>query len=474
MARSFLTQEIERGPGGPRVGAFFDLDGTLIAGFSATAFWRDRLLSGQLSLGDVFDSAATGIAFQRGRVGFSGLLTALASLLRGTPEKEMEETGERLFLQEFAALIYPESRALVEAHLLRGHTVVIVSAATRYQVEPIARDLGVEHVLCSRLEVVDGVFTGRSEKPYCFGEGKLTAARELAEREGVDLAESYFYTDSADDLALLHGVGRPRPTNPDKRLASIARRAAWPVQSFASRGRPGISEYIRTALTVNAMSSVFLLALPAALLARDTKPLMNATMGAWGDLGTALAGIELQVEGEEHLWSDRPAVFIFNHQSAIDVLLLCKLLRRDFVGVAKRELRRVPLFGLLSSLAGTVFIDRGNTKKAIDALKPALETLRDGTSLVIAPEGTRTPTPRLAPFKKGAFHMAMEAGVPIVPIVFKNSLDALPKHGLVLRPATIQVEVLPPIPTTEWTADDLGREIAAIRSAYERVLAGES
>ena len=77
-------------------------------------------------------------------------------MLRGTPEQELVETGERLFDSELAALVYPESRALVTAHLRRGHTVAIVSAATRYQVEPLARDLGIEHVLCTRLEVEDG------------------------------------------------------------------------------------------------------------------------------------------------------------------------------------------------------------------------------------------------------------------------------------------------------------------------------
>src|SRR5439155_517770 len=166
------------------------------------------------------------------------------------------------------------------------------------------------------------------------------------------------------------------------------------------------------------------------------RDMVNLAITTWGEFGTALAGVRLQVHGEEHLWSHRPAVFIFNHQSAIDMLLLCKLLRRDFVGVAKQEARRNPLFGPAFALAGTVFIDRFDRQRAIAALRPAIAALRAGTSLVIAPEGTRSPTPRHGPFKKGAFHMAMGAGVPIVPIVFRNALDALPKHGLVIRPAT--------------------------------------
>ena len=175
--RAFLTQEIDRGPSGPKVGAFFDVDGTLLAGFSAMAFWRDRLLSGQMSLSDLSENLLAFVGFQRGRVGFSGILAAFSGILRGTLEQELVETGERLFESELAALVYPESRALVTAHLRRGHTVAIVSAATRYQIEPLARDLGIEHVLCTHLEVEDGKFTERYVSPTCWGEGKASAVR---------------------------------------------------------------------------------------------------------------------------------------------------------------------------------------------------------------------------------------------------------------------------------------------------------
>jgi len=469
--RAFLTHEIERGPAGPKVGAFFDVDGTLLAGFSALAFWRDRLFSGQMSLSDLSENLLAFVGFQRGRVGFSGMLAAWSGILRGTPEQDLVATGERLFDSELAALVYPESRALVTAHLRRGHTVVIVSAATRYQIEPLARDLGIEHVLCTQLEVEDGKFTGRYISPACWGEGKAIAVRELATRDGVDLEQSYFYSDAAEDMPLFELVGRPRPTNPDARLTRIAEHRAWPIRAFKSRGRPSFAEVVRTILATTSGATAFLLGLPLAFVTGRPKELFDFSLAAWGDLGTALAGIELSVEGEEHLWSDRPAVFIFNHQSALDVLLLCKLLRRDFVGVAKKELGRVPILGTLARLSGTVFIDRANSKSAIRALQPAVDALRRGTSLAIAPEGTRTPTPRLAPFKKGAFHMAMQARVPIVPIVIKNALDALPKHALVIRPAKIDVVVHPPISTRGWTRETLDDHIAEVRRLYEATLA---
>ena len=99
-----------------------------------------------------------------------------------------------------------------------------------------------------------------------------------------------------------------------------------------------------------------------------------------------------------------------------------------------------------------------------------MQSLREGVSLAIAPEGTRSLTPRLGRFKKGAFHIAMQAGVPIVPIVFLNVLDALPKDALVVRPSTVEAVVLPPVSTSKWTVRTLDKRIDAIRAQYLEVL----
>ena len=103
-------------------------------------------------------------------------------------------------------------------------------------------------------------------------------------------------------------------------------------------------------------------------------------------------------------------------------------------------------------------------------LVQALDALRQGLSLAIAPEGTRSTTPRLGRFKKGAFHLAMAAKVPIVPIVFRNALDALPKHAIFVRPATVGAVVHPPILTDTWTVDDLDARIAEIHRLYTETL----
>jgi len=465
-----LTREILEGPSGPSIAAFFDVDRTLLAGFSVIEFFRDGIVSGRATMQDTFDTLVAIAQFQMSQIGFSAFVAGTSGALRGTAEKEFAETGERIFRERLAADVYPESRALVNAHKRMGHTIAVVSSATRYQIDPLARDLGIKHVLCTRLEVKDGLFTGEVLKPTCYGEGKAVAAREFAAAHGIDLEESYFYSDSDEDLPLLAIIGNPRPTNPNGRLREIAVKRGWPIRSFTSRGTPGPSEIVRTSLAIGGLVPSLLLGLPALVFDGSWRRTINIATSVWGEIATALAGVDVQVHGEGHLWSHRPAVFIFNHQSAIDMLLLCKLLRRDFVGIAKKEVQKNPIFGPVFRLAGAVFVDRANHEKAVRALEPAIDTLRQGLSIAIAPEGTRSPTPKLGRFKKGAFHLAMAAKVPIVPIVFKNALDALPKHGVFVRPATIEAVVHKPIPTDDWTAENLEQKIATVHRLYQRTL----
>ncbi|HEU4427544.1 MAG TPA: HAD-IB family hydrolase [Myxococcota bacterium] len=465
-----LTREIREGPSGPEVGALFDLDQTLVAGFSATAFLRERVMSGRISPKELSDTLAGALSFALGRTGFSGMLAGVVATYRGLSEAAMREQAEEVFEKRLAKDIYPEARVLVEAHRARGHTLAIVSSALTYQVEPFARALDIPHVMCTRLDVEDGVFTGEVVKPTCWQEGKLHYARVLAEREGFDLAQSYFYSDSADDLALLEAVGMPRPLNPGSRLAGIARNRGWPIRRFTSRGRPDAEAVARTALAYGSIVPSVLVGLGVGFANRSQREGLNVAASAWSELATAFAGITLDVRGEENLWSHRPAVFVFNHQSGVDAMLLAKLLRKDYAGIAKKEIRDVPILGAAFEFAGTVFIDRANTQQAIEAMAPAVEALKQGRSIAIAPEGTRSRTPRLGRFKKGAFHLAMQAGVPIVPIVFKNTLDVLPRGAIVLRPANVEAVVLPPIDTSHWTRETLDAEIEAVRKRFLEVL----
>ncbi|MEO8605333.1 MAG: HAD family hydrolase, partial [bacterium] len=263
-----LTGAIDKGPSGPRIAAFFDLDRTLIAGFSAAAFVRELVRVGKLDAAALAHGVASATRFQLGGVGFSGFVTETLGALQGMAESELIEMGERLFTQHIATAIYPESRALVQAHQRKGHTVAVVSSALPYQVGPVARELGIEHVMCTRLEIADGAITGNVVHPTCYGVGKATAARDFSAPRGIALDKSFFYTDSDEDLPLLDIVGRPRPLNPNRRLAEIATKRGWPLRRFTSRGTPGISELVRTSLAVASMVPSFALGLPAAILDR--------------------------------------------------------------------------------------------------------------------------------------------------------------------------------------------------------------
>jgi putative phosphoserine phosphatase/1-acylglycerol-3-phosphate O-acyltransferase len=465
-----ITQEILEGESGSHIGALFDLDRTLIRGFSAKEFFQARLFSGKMSPKEVIAQFSGVLVYALGNRNFSGLASIGAKGVKGIKEEVFIEVGEDVYLKHLADSIYPESRALVEAHLAKGHTVAIVSAATPYQVNPIARDLKINEVMCTRMEVVNGVFTGRIIEPACWGEGKAIAAEQLAEKHNLDLTKSYFYTDSHEDMALLEIVGKPRPLNPDKALASVAFQNDWPIFNFREEDQSKLENIVRTLLTVSSLVPAAMRGFTSGALSMSFHEGINSMIASVGDFGTKLAGISLAIKGESKLWSHRPAVFLFNHQSSADFFIVAKLLRKDVRAIAKKELQGVPILGQMMTAAGVIFIDRSDRVKAINAMGPAVEALKSGTSIAIAPEGTRSYDYSLGPFKKGAFHLAIQARVPIIPIVLKNAHDAMPRGTNVFKPTMVEVVVLDPIPTDNWEAVHLDQYIDDIRNKYLEIL----
>ncbi len=197
---------------------------------------------------------------------------------------------------------------------------------------------------------------------------------------------------------------------------------------------------------------------------------VNVTGSLWSELASGFSGIDMVVKGEEHLWSSRPCVFIFNHQSACEVFLCGRLIRRDIFGIAKKEARAKPIAGLVMDLMGTVFIDRANRQGAIASMRPAIDALKGGRSMLIAPEGTRSTDGRLRPFKKGAFHIAMAARVPLLPILFHDSGKRLRPGSGIARPGLVHVTVLPPIPTKKWKAAELDRRVDEVHRLFAKTL----
>ena len=466
--------ELDTAPRGPKVAALFDFDGTIIAGYSATALLQEKFKRREMSVEEIIETANVMSQYSLGGMSFSGLMTAAAKFMKGVTEDSFRQFGEELYEKHIARKVYPETRAIIQAHLALGHTVAIISSATIYQIEPTARDLGIDHVLCSQYEVKDGVFTGNIVRPLCFGEGKVLAAEKLAAETGADLDVSYFYTDSSDDLELLERVGQPRVLNPNSKLRAIAKERDWPVEDFTSRGSASALDYARTIGATTSLVGAFWAGLPIWALTGSKREAANFSTALFGDFAAAMIGLELDDFGEKNLWASRPCVFIFNHQSKADMVIMAKLVRKDIGGVGKQEIRKIPVIGQLMEWAGTVFVDRANTENAIKAMEPLVDAIRnDGRSIVIAPEGTRALSPRLGAFKKGAFHLAMQAGVPVVPVVIHNAGDVAPKNEFVMRAARVRVDVLPPIDTSDWQVKNLAEHIAEVRAMFLKVLGQE-
>ena len=156
-------------------------------------------------------------------------------MFQGRNESATAREAAELFQTALLPSIYPEAEARVRWHLAQGHLVALVSGSTKFVLDPLAAHLGVKHLLCTQLETEDGVFTGRVVRPICFGEGKIYWIQQLIEREYVDLARSWFYTDSITDLPLLDLVGHPVIVNPDPLLYRKALRRHWPVRFCSPR-----------------------------------------------------------------------------------------------------------------------------------------------------------------------------------------------------------------------------------------------
>ena len=190
-----------------------------------------------------------------------------------------------------------------------------------------------------------------------------------------------------------------------------------------------------------------------------------AKMYAWG--GQRILGVRVTAEGVDNFGQD-PCIIVANHQDNLDLFILGGILPRRTVSVGKKSLIWIPFFGLMYWLAGNVLIDRGNPRKARDTMSSAVDALRErNTSIWIFPEGTRNRGENMLPFKKGAFHTAVRAGVPIVPVCvnsYVKGTDFGRRHS-----GDAQVRVLPAIETKGLTLDDVPR---LMQQCYLQMMAG--
>jgi HAD superfamily hydrolase (TIGR01490 family) len=237
LSASDAVAEITADSPGPGVGAFFDLDGTLVAGFTATAHAGDRIRRRQARIGEVLGVVEAVMRYRLGRMEFERLVVRGAGYLRGESLAELEKVGERLFVDRIAARVFPGMQEIVQAHQESGHTVVLSSSALTIHAQPVAHFLGITHVLCNHFQLDDdGQLTGDVIRPIVWGPKKAAAAQRFCADNGVALQGSYFYADGDEDLALMALVGHPRPVNPRSRLAAVSAERGWPVLRMAGSG----------------------------------------------------------------------------------------------------------------------------------------------------------------------------------------------------------------------------------------------
>jgi HAD superfamily hydrolase (TIGR01490 family) len=216
----------------PRAGAFFDMDKTLIAENSGSLYMRYRYQRGEISGLDLLKGIGAYLQYKLGILDIRNWTKTMMVQFRGQSEAELEAEANAWFGEMVVQTIYPEAEELVRKHEAQGHVVAIVSGATKFVVRPLAQRLGIEHFLYTRLEVEDGCFTGRVIEPICFEEGKIYWLQQFIEEQAIDLAKSWFYTDSITDLPLLDLVGHPVAVNPDPLLYRAAVKRRWPVRFF--------------------------------------------------------------------------------------------------------------------------------------------------------------------------------------------------------------------------------------------------
>jgi len=216
----------------PRIGAFFDMDKTLIAENSGSLYMRYRYARGEISGMELLKGLGAYIQYKVGMLDIRNWTKNMMLQFKDSNALELEQQARDWFDELVAPTIYPEAEELVRKHQAQDHIVVVVSGATKFVVQPLAERLKIEHMLYTRLEVEGGVFTGRVIEPICFEEGKIYWLQQFIDEHDIDLAKSWFYTDSITDMPLMDIVGHPVAVNPDPLLYRTAVKRRWPVRFF--------------------------------------------------------------------------------------------------------------------------------------------------------------------------------------------------------------------------------------------------
>jgi HAD superfamily hydrolase (TIGR01490 family) len=212
--------------------ALFDVDKTLVTANTARLYVLWRMGRREAGLSEFWLMVRVLARYAFGALNAEDAAREGFRTIVGYSEERMREECLGWYKNVVRPKISAHGRREVERLQQDGTVCAILTSATPYVAEPLARELGIEHVICTRLQVEGGLFTGEWEKPLCYGSGKVVRATAWAQQHGVDLRQASFYTDSITDLPMLEAVGEPRVINPDVRLRLLAQKRHYPVETW--------------------------------------------------------------------------------------------------------------------------------------------------------------------------------------------------------------------------------------------------
>ncbi|HEY4240175.1 MAG TPA: HAD family hydrolase [Kofleriaceae bacterium] len=214
------------------IAALFDMDRTLLRVDTGMSWLKFLYRRGEVSRTMVGKAVYWSALYKLAVLDMETVFSRLAMDIAGDSEAEMIAKCDVWYRAHIEREIAPAARVAVARHREAGHTIVLATGSTVYAARPVARGVGIEHVLSSELEVANGAFTGKPSA-MCFGVHKVALAEQWARANGVDLAASYFYSDSYNDRPMLERVGHAIAVNPDARLKRLARRRGWPTARWS-------------------------------------------------------------------------------------------------------------------------------------------------------------------------------------------------------------------------------------------------
>ncbi|KRE38811.1 phospholipid biosynthesis protein [Janibacter sp. Soil728] len=395
--------------------AFFDLDRTLLPKASGPALSAAMRQTGVVSARVPGESLLFGYFNLLGEsLGSIALARQAVLVARGRPADAFDEAA-LLAADVLEPMVGPFAKMLIKEHQEAGRPVVLATTTPEHLVRPLAERLGIDAVIATRYEVgEDGRFTGRNDGHFVWSMGKIAAVREWSQDNGIDLDESFAYSDSIYDAPLLKAVGNPGAVNPDPRLQTLAIAARWPVLHFDTS--PGVMKLPVIGMEVQRMVS---------MLARpEVFPYAKFT-----------------VTGAENVPLVGPAILVGNHRSYFDVVAMLVAMGRAgrtarFLG--KKELFDVPALGAFFRAIGGVSVDRRQEDPdSPDAFAAAVRSIAGGEMVAMMPEGT---IPRGINFFEpgmtgypGAARLAQLTKVPVIPFAITGTEKVWPRSSRVPR-----------------------------------------